>query len=258
MLVLIAESKTMLACCGSVTASEYMRHRPLSEKGAEEIMRFLSGCSAGELAERIGVSTRLAADMTRMVHDFPDKSRGEEAISAYTGVVFKALDYASLSEDAKTRCKRTVRIIASLYGWLRPDDVIKAYRLDYTSPVAPGGGTLANYWKEKVTEYLRDCLTAGGVTEILDLLPGDAAKLIDRKAISQTVKVWKVDFMEIQPGGDMKRPNASKLKTLRGRLLRQILTEGIDSPEGLKGLESDIYCFHSMNDDATIVFHTVK
>lgn len=257
MLILIAESKTMSERVATVTESEYRQHCPALEAGAEAIIDSLRGLTAGELAARLGLSLRLAAGLTRMVYDFADKSRGSAAITAYTGVVFKALDYCSLSEKAKEMCKKRVRIVASLYGWLKPDDLIKTYRLDYTAHAAPGGGTLAAFWKQDVTDCLTECLSSGGFTEILDLLPGDAAKFIDRKGISKDIKVWKPDFIEIQPGRGMKRPNASKLKTLRGSLLRQILTEGIDSVEEMKHLETEMYCFDSVTSEGSIVFHTV-
>lgn len=182
--------------------------------------------------------------MHNMIYEFGFKLTGNRAIDAYTGVVFRALDYDSLSPEAKTRCDAEVSIISSLYGWLQPSDIIKPYRLDFTSKLEEGpsaGQALNSFWRKDVTKALVKKLESSHTTEILNLLPGDAAKCIDWKLVKRFAKVWKVDFQEIKEGGVMKTPTAEKLKALRGTLLRQILTDGIQDAETLKLASSPQY-----------------
>lgn len=241
MLTLIAESKTMLTEQVALSPSEYETHGPLCEEQADEIMKFLASLSLPELIEETGLSASLGAKMKTMIYEFSNKSSGLKAIEAFTGVVFKSLDFATLSPEAKQRCDDSVRLISSLYGWLRPSDIIKPYRLDFTSKGTPDGTSLFNFWKKYVTIRLVKYLQETKETTVLNLLPSDAAKCIDWKLTKNFCKVWKVDFVEIKEGGIIKTPNASKLKTMRGQLLRQILSEGISDIDTLKHTSSPSY-----------------
>ena len=173
------------------------------------------------------------------------------------GIMDSLRNASSITKDC-TQANEKIRIISSLYGWLRPDDIVKPYRFDFTTPVAPGGKPLATYWRDAVTKCLSDELAKGKHHDILNLLPGDAARCVDWKLIGSNFKVWKADFKEILPGGITRTPNAGKLKTLRGRLLRQIITEDIDSPMELLNIEGDGYVGSDETDTSgNILFHTV-
>lgn len=259
MLILIAESKTMAPCSDVVAPEDYLAHRPELEADVDAIMESLRDVSADELAEKVKLSLPMVRRLQQMVYEFPNKSLGGEAMGAFTGVVFKAFGYQSLNEAGRRMTCRRVRIISSLYGWLRPDDIVKPYRFDFTMPIAPGGKTLAAYWRKSVTDCLIREISDSGCRDILNLLPGDAARCIDWKAVEQHAKVWKADFKEVQPGGELKTPNAGRLKTLRGHLLRQIITEDISSAESLLTLASDSYVSsETCSQDGVILLHTVK
>lgn len=244
MLILIAESKTMTACDSPVTGPRL----PALESMASEVMESLKGLSAEQLSERIKLSLAMARRLWSMVYDFDNKSTGSTAIEAYTGVVFKALDYNSLTTDARQRINRDTRIVSSLYGWLNPGDTVKAYRLDFTSRVAPGGGTLAAWLQSAVTDCLLEEISKRGDHDIINLLPVDAARFIDRKRVEASgARVWRPDF-KINTSAGLRTPDAGTLKTLRGALLRQIAEEDIDTPDKLREGAS------SVTPDGTITF----
>lgn len=243
MLTLIAESKTMLGEQQKVSADSFDSHKPAGENEAERIMERLGLLSQPELIAETGFSATLAAKLRQMIYEFPNKALGLKTIEAFTGIVFKALDYDSLSDDAKSRCEHELRLISSLYGFLRPDDIIKPYRLDFTTKAAPEGKALNSFWKKDVTIQLIRTIKEEGHAELLNLLPADAAKCIDWKIVKKFCKVWKVDFVELTEGAVTKTPTATKLKTLRGKLLRLILSENISSVAELKNLKSDDFIF---------------
>lgn len=247
----------MTDCSDMVDNNEYEPHKPIFAEKIDDIMLSLEGLTAERLSEAVKISMPMARKLYNMIYDFPDKSHGCKAIEAFTGVVFKAFNYTSLNNDNKDKTNERVRIVSSLYGWLRPDDIIKAYRFDFTTPLAPGGKTFALFWKEAVTKRLIEELTKTGCKDILNLLPIDAAKSIDWKQVEVFAKVWKVDFKEIAEGETMRTPNAGKLKTLRGKLLRQIITENITSPTPLLHLTgSDYVADDTRSSSDTITFHT--
>lgn len=263
MIILIAESKTMAPCDRQVPASEYSLNCPLTERTVDDLAVQLSDWSLDEISSRIGISISLARAMHAYIYDFPDKSHGEKAVSAYTGVVFKALDYSSLSLPAREFIQKNLRIISSLYGILRPDDIIKPYRLDFSSRAAPGGMSMARYWQPLVTGILREDSPGAEITDILDLMPGDAAKCIDWKALKDKFRRIKIDFKQVKASenGDGEllytTPMANRLKTLRGKLLRRMAMEGIDSVERLKELESEEYQYdEESSTDTNLVFLT--
>lgn len=244
MIILIAESKTMLSSEHRVSADELAGRLPLGEKGADAIMESLRNVPIDDLAQMTGLSIKMAGKLRQQIYDFPHKDTGNQAIEAFTGVVFKSLDYASLTPESKTRCKNNVRIISSLYRWLRPDDIIKNYRFDFTTRLEEGpseGKALNMYWRPEATKALVRMVKSDNDRDILLLLPGDAAKCIDWKLTKNFARVWKVDFQEIGEGDKMRTPSANRLKTMRGLLLRQILTEGIDNVKDLFHIVSPHY-----------------
>jgi hypothetical protein len=68
------------------------------------------------------------------------------AINRYTGVLYDALDIESLSRAAASRARTRLAIGSALFGLLRADDLVPAYRLSATSKL-PGRPTLSARWK---------------------------------------------------------------------------------------------------------------
>ena len=237
-MILIAESKTMASAETEVSREEFAECRPLFDGIANSIMDSLRERTPEQLAAEAGITLRLAASLRRMIYEFPNKSTGLRAIEAFTGVVFRQLRLAGYDAAQKKFLQDNVRIVSSLYGWLRPDDIVKPYRFDFKSHVAPLGETLMKYWKKDVTIAMAQELRAKGDTVIIDLLPSDAAKCVDWKPIKQFANVYKVDFKMYDGTDVMKTPNAGRLKELRGRLLDLIVRNGISSPADIASMES--------------------
>jgi cytoplasmic iron level regulating protein YaaA (DUF328/UPF0246 family) len=55
-------------------------------------------------------------------------SKPTPAINVYTGVLYQALDWASLSAAARKRAASAVVIISAKYGAVRPDQLIENYK----------------------------------------------------------------------------------------------------------------------------------
>ena len=55
-------------------------------------------------------------------------SKPTSAINVYTGVLYQALDWASLTAAAKKRGASAVVIISAKYGAVRPDQLIESYK----------------------------------------------------------------------------------------------------------------------------------
>ena len=57
-----------------------------------------------------------------------ETSKPTPALSVYTGVLYQALDWASLSAAAKKRGETSIAIISAKYGVVRPGDRIESYK----------------------------------------------------------------------------------------------------------------------------------
>lgn len=235
MLILIAESKSMNHALHDVSASRLASHTPLWQAGADMIMSELVGLSVAEIGSRLGIGPKSAKAMADDVYDFANRATGIEAVDGFTGVVFKSFDPRSLDESARLVMNRRLRIISSLYGWLRPDDIIKPYRLDFTAKAAPGGVAMSRFWCKDVTTSLMDEIDASGVNEVVNLLPMDASKCIDWKLVKKHADVLVPNF-RVQRGEQLVTPNSTLLKTLRGQLLRHIICDDLRDSNALRGL----------------------
>lgn len=228
MLTLIAESKTMTSREQEICPEEYRDHTPLFEKEADSIVKYLSAFDTIQISKSISISPALAMKAAHMFYEFPNKSTGCSALKAFTGEVFRGIDIPSLGEEALKYSNNHVLIISSLYGLLNPQDIIKPYRLDFNADCSPDGGKLSKFWKSKLTIAFVKHLKNIGETEVLDLLPGEAAKCLDWKIIKAFAKVMKADFKTIGDEGNLKTPHSGKLKELRGKMVRTILDQKIN------------------------------
>jgi uncharacterized protein len=68
------------------------------------------------------------------------------AINRYTGVLYDALDIESLKGATASRARARLAIGSALFGLLRADDLVPAYRLSATSKL-PNRPTLSARWK---------------------------------------------------------------------------------------------------------------
>lgn len=95
------------------------------------------------------------------------------AIHRYTGVLYDALDIESLRGAAAARAGERLVIGSALFGLLRADDPIPAYRLSATSKL-PKQPTLAARWRP----LLEPALTQLAETQlVVDLRSGSYASL---------------------------------------------------------------------------------
>ena len=95
------------------------------------------------------------------------------AISRYTGVLYDALDIESLRGAAAARARARLAIGSALFGLLRADDPVPAYRLSATSKL-PGRPTLAARWRPLLEPVLAE-LAADEL--VVDLRSGSYAAL---------------------------------------------------------------------------------
>ena len=137
----------------------------------------------------------------------------------YTGVLYDALDLASLSPGARRRATSRLAIVSSLFGLVRPGDRIPSYRLSGDVSL-PGLGPVAGVWRGALDPVVREALGAG---LLVDLRSSTYAAFW-RPAADLAPRVATVRVLHEVDG---RRQVVSHFnKATKGRLTRALLEDG--------------------------------
>lgn len=113
------------------------------------------------------------------------------ALHRYTGVLYDALDVRSLRGAAAGRARERLAVGSALFGLVRADDPVPAYRLSAGSAL-PGRGTLAAAWRPLLEPVLR-AIADGEL--VVDLRSGSYA------AFARVPGAVDVDVLAERPDG---------------------------------------------------------
>ena len=134
----------------SVVEQEFPGTTPEYTAEAEYLAEKMRHFSASELEKMLKISPKLAAENYERYQRFGSLSNPrKQALFAYNGSVFKAIDPNSFSLEDLKYAQDRVRIVSTLYGLVRPLDLIQAYRIAFS--VKLDGKNLYDYWVSKLT-----------------------------------------------------------------------------------------------------------
>lgn len=202
----------------------------------EQVLAALVGLCSGDPAEAatvlgLGPSQADLVDRNALLRDAPTA----RADKVYTGVLYDALDAATLSPAAKRRASSRVAVVSSLFGLVRLGDRIPAYRLSGDVSL-PGLGPVAGVWREALGPAVADQLGRG---LLVDLRSTTYAAFWrpehDQAARTATVRV----LHEV----DGQRKVVSHFnKATKGRIVRALAEDGRDprTPAALAGVLGDL------------------
>ena len=156
----------------------------------------------------------------------------------YSGVLYDALDAATLSTSAKRRAAARVATTSALLGLVRPGDRIPAYRLSGDA-VLPGLGPVAATWRAHLGPAVEEAL-GGGL--LVDLRSTSYAAFwrppADLSRRTATVRV-------LHEHGGQRKVVSHFNKATKGRIVRAVLEDGGDprTPAGLASQLRDLGWF---------------
>ncbi|MDG4798724.1 peroxide stress protein YaaA [Micromonospora sp. WMMD1082] len=141
----------------------------------------------------------------------------------YTGVLYEALDLATLPPPAQRAAGRQVLVSSGLWGAVRPTDRIPPYRCPIGARL-PGIGGLPARWRRALGSALT---TAAGTGPVLDLRSGAyAAAWTPRGELAErTVTVRVLHEREVD-GAPVRSVVSHFNKATKGRLVRDLLLAG--------------------------------
>jgi cytoplasmic iron level regulating protein YaaA (DUF328/UPF0246 family) len=224
MLILLPPSESKTAPDAGSPADLLDLSFPQLTEAREAMLDHLADVSASDDAlDRLKVGASLRGEVERNTR--LTREPAAPAISVYTGVLYDALGYSTLSEEARARAEGSVVIVSALWGAVRPADRIPAYRLSMGAKVAQKG-TLASWWKGELSPVLGDY--------------GRDQLIIDCRSSSYAA-AWKPEpsstaAIRVERLRDGRRQVVSHMaKHYRGEVARYLLEAGADpaTPEEL-------------------------
>ena len=169
----------------------------------------------------LGISARQVDELARDAR--LDSEPCAPARAVYSGVLYEALDLASLPTAARRRADRMLLIASGLFGMVSPADRIPAYRLSGDTDL-PGVGPLASTWREPLSTALADTLRRGLIVDLRS--SAYAALFIPETSMTERTVTMRV-LQEKRVGGRTERVVVSHHnKATKGRLVRALLNDG--------------------------------
>ncbi|MEV0005040.1 peroxide stress protein YaaA [Micromonospora sp. NPDC050980] len=142
----------------------------------------------------------------------------------YTGVLYEALDLATLPPAAERAARRSVLISSGLWGALRLTDRVPPYRCPVGARL-PGVGALSAYWRAALGPVLT---AAAGNGPVLDLRSGAyAATWTPRGAVADRTVTVRVLHERTVDGTPVRSVVSHFNKATKGRLVRDLLLAGV-------------------------------
>jgi cytoplasmic iron level regulating protein YaaA (DUF328/UPF0246 family) len=195
----------------SVEALSFPALRPTRERMLDRLVR-ISG-QRNALAV-LGLPPGLAAQAERNTHLREAPAQAAERV--YTGVLYEALGLKTLATEARVRAASSLLIFSGLFGVLRPDDAIPAYRLSMDVAL-PRMGAVSSVWRRVLGPVVE---TAAGDGPIVDCRSSTyAAAWKPPRALADRVMHVRV-FQETAGGRTIVSHMAKKT---RGEVARRLL-----------------------------------
>ena len=218
MLILLPPSEGKTAPAGGAPlelgALAYPELTAKRERALAALVRVSSAKQRGRALKALGLSAGQAGELDR--NAALESAPAAPAAEVYTGVLYERLRLPELPEAARAR----VLIASALWGVVRPDDRIPAYRLSISARLPRIAG-LATYWRPALERALPD----EGL--VVDLRSGGyAAAWAPKRATVVTVR----GFTE-QDGA--RKVISHHVKSIRGDVARALLQapESARTPE---------------------------
>jgi len=180
----------------------------------------------------------------------PDNAK--QALFAFKGDVYGAIEVENYSRDELEFAQEHLRILSGLYGYLRPLDLIQAYRLEMKTRLGNSrGANLYEFWDHRITDLLNQDLARQSEPTLINLASNEYFKSIKLKHLEG--RLLSINFKESKEGRT--RVIAIFAKRARGMMANWIVRNKIERSEVIKSFSVDGYRFNpSLSDDKQWTF----
>lgn len=242
MLILLSPTRTMDMStpvptdCPPATIPHFLNEAKQIADGMKEL-------SAEELAKEMKLNPSLAMNSYIAYQHFGTlKNPSKPAILAYAGSVYKELNAYNFDKTDFEYAQKNVRILSTLYGWIKPLDKIEMYRMMLRIHV-PGTdkGNLYNFWRPKLTPIcIDDTHKHNGI--LINLASAEIFKALDSISLNKNIQVINPIFKDYRNGKLQSFQIYSK--QARGKMAQYIIKNKLYNPEDLKHFTEDKYHYN--------------
>ncbi len=225
--------------------THYPQHKctqPAFAKEASTLIQSLRKLSSPDIQKLMSISKPLADQAVKQFQSWSlpfTHHNAHPAILMFKGEVYRGLDSTHFDASQLEFANKHLRILSGLYGVSKPLDFAMPYRLMMGTKFSPGTAykNLYEFWKEKITNHLRQDLSPGGV--LINLASGEYFKAINTEVLDRTI--IECDFFE-KKGSHLSSPSVYS-KLARGKMARFLIEEKITNAAHLKAFNEDRYMF---------------
>ncbi|MDF6042191.1 peroxide stress protein YaaA [Streptomyces sp. JH14] len=185
-------------------------------------------CTADEEKARevLGLSDGLRGEIAKNVVLRTAGTRPAGEI--YTGVLYDALDLASLDTAARRRAGKSLLVLSGLWGAVRVGDRIPSYRCSMGVKL-PGLGALGAHWRASMAEVMPEVAGDGLVLDLRSSAYTAAWK--PKGAVAERTASVRVLHSQVVDGVEKRSVVSHFNKATKGRMVRDLLQSGAQ-PKG--------------------------
>lgn len=180
-------------------------------------------CTADEEKARevLGLSDGLRGEIAKNVALRTAGTRPAGEI--YTGVLYDALDLASLDTAARRRAGKSLLVLSGLWGAVRVGDRIPSYRCSMGVKL-PGLGALGAHWRASMAEVMPEVAGDGLVLDLRSSAYTAAWK--PKGAVAERTASVRVLHSQVVDGVEKRSVVSHFNKATKGRMVRDLLQSG--------------------------------
>ena len=241
MIILLSPAKTLdYKTKPSVNESSL----PVFQKQAESIASEMRKYSAKQISELMEISMDLAQlNFERYQNWNKDETLAplKQAIYAYKGDVYLGLNAYKWEKDKIDFAQQNLRILSGLYGYLKPLDLIKPYRLEMGTKVKiKTQPDLYHFWKNRITKAVIEDSDNLNSNYIINLASVEYSSVVDFKKLK--LKVISPQFLDSKNG--TYKMISFFAKKARGMMASYLCGNKITNAEDIIGFRQDGYMYN--------------
>lgn len=214
--------------------------QPAMLEKSKQLIAILQQFDSSEVQQLMSISANLAELNVNRFQSFCtpfDLNNAKPAALAFQGDVYTGLDFASLTTSQIEFAQKHLRIVSGLYGYLRPLDLIQAYRLEMKTKLEnPNGNNLYQFWGNTIS----DAINAESGDCVINLASNEYFKAVQAKRLNG--QVLNLHFKEQKQ--DKIRVIAFYAKKARGSMARAIIERNINQAQQIKDICIDNYRYN--------------
>lgn len=216
---------------------------PLFQNERDEVIKLLQQLSYDDMMKLMHINRKLADTVFPQIQSFFSPTvRKAAACVAYNGMAYKGLDCNTFTKKDVNFAQQHLLITSAVYGFLRPLDEVRPYRLEMQAELSnPLGNNMYAYWQDKLTQYLSRRLQSDD-NVWLNLSSDEYVKVICRQNLPKDVIIITPRFLQINHDGGY-RQVIVHTKKARGLMARFVIQNRLTNIDDLQAFNLEGYMY---------------